>query len=114
MGKKRVSLSEEVAPKAKKKPKKKGRKLQYDPEYVADISTEVYKDQLNQENPVGKYAEDKRTAVERMLDKDREKNPNDNGQRLRERAQIHASVVRSTLKALEARGELPEAARVKD
>lgn len=98
----------------KKTVKKKGRQPKFDSQYVFDIAVEVYKLELNRENPPGKYTDDKRTAVEKMLAKDAEKNPNDNGKRLGERAQIYAPHVRAVLTVLEQRGELPEDAKIKE
>lgn len=66
-------------------------KPSFDPEYVRDISEKVYRLRIEQEVPGN---------VARMLEKDREKDPNDGGAKLRNRAASYDVLTRAYLKVL--------------
>lgn len=62
-----------------------------DAEKIADIVEVVYRIRLE---------EDCRTNVARMLEKDKEADPNDNGEKLRNRSRSHRGIVLATLQAV--------------
>lgn len=64
---------------------------QFTTEEIADIADVVYRIQLER---------DCRTNTKRMLDKDREKDPEDTGQLLHRRAQFYRHAVTATLQAI--------------
>jgi len=63
----------------------------FDPEYIRDISEQAYRIRLEQ---------DSAGNVERMLKKDSEIDPDDNGKRLRGRAASYDPLTRAYLKVL--------------
>jgi hypothetical protein len=65
------------------------------PEEIRDISVEVYKKLLD---------DGCKGDAQRMLDKDREKDPKDDGKKMRSRAGIYDRAVRATLEVLSERG----------
>lgn len=65
------------------------------PEDIRDISVEVYKKLLD---------DGCKGDAQRMLDKDREKDPKDDGKKMRSRAGIYDRAVRATLEVLSERG----------
>ena len=67
---------------------------EYTPEQIRDISVEVYKIRLEQ---------DCKNNVKWMLEKDAEKDPNDNGKKLRGRAAFYDVLTRVYLQVLDKR-----------
>lgn len=97
--------------KDKVKEKKGGRKAKVDPEYLFDLTVDVYTHMLNDDNGVrgGK------TAEERVMDKLREKYDKAGAlKRYRDQSQIYAPTVRAILTVMLKRGVLPEEAIAKE
>lgn len=95
----KVLLKREELP--SKPSKKKDGKFKLDPEYVYDLSVDVFTTRRGKAKTKA-YLD---TLIEKYKDKEKAQ------KRYRDKAQIDAPVVRSFLKALEARGMLPKGAR---
>lgn len=73
------------------------------PEQLRDISEKVYRIRLEDDCPEvrdHKGVVTRKGNVQRMLEKDAEKDPNDNGKKLRGRAGFYDQMVRATLEAI--------------
>jgi hypothetical protein len=73
------------------------------PEQLRDISEQVYRKRLDDDCPEirdHKGVVTRKGNVQRMLEKDAEKDPNDNGRKLRNRAGSYDQIVRAVLEVI--------------